>query len=90
MLGFLVNKDVLDNKSAQAVLSLRDAFDKVEAIAKWLGDHPNAGTDPLTLDPFNYSADEAYALRVFFETFETVRENNTAAFDAGRKMTGLE
>lgn len=90
-LGYEVNKGILDTKSAQAVLALRAAFEKVESIAEWLADHPKDGdTEPLTAEPFNYSTDEAYALRLYFETFNTVRTDNTAAFDAGRKMTGLE
>jgi hypothetical protein len=90
MLGFEVNKSALDIKSAEAVLALRDAFDAVETIAKWLANHPNNGTDPLTQEPFDYTADEAYALRLFFETFDGVRTANAATFDVGRQMTGLE
>lgn len=92
-LGYEVNKGILDTKSAQAVLAMRAAFEKVESIAEWLADHPvpaEGGTDPLTTDPYNYTTDEAYAIRLYFETFNTVRTNNAAAFDAGRKMTGLE
>lgn len=91
-LGFDVNKGTLDMKAAQAVLSLRSAFEQVETVTKWLANHPNDGTnpDPLTEDPFGYSADEAYALRSFFETFDGVRTANQAAFDIGRTMTGLE
>jgi hypothetical protein len=92
MLGYEVSKGVIDAKSASAVLALRSAFEEVENIAAWLSSHPFNGTDPdpLTLDPYGYTADEAYALRFFFETFDAVRNSNTAAFDAGRKMTGLE
>lgn len=90
-IGIEVNKQILDLKAAQAVLGLREAFDDVEAIAKWLSIHPVVeGADPLTEDPFNYTADEAYALRFFFETFNAVKNANTNAFEAGRKMTGLE
>ena len=90
MLGYVVDQNVLNMRSAQAVLDLRSAFDQIENIAKWLSSHPNSGTDPLTLEPFSYSTDEAYVLRIFFETFETIRLNNTATFDIGRKMTGLQ
>lgn len=89
MLGYEVNKGILDTKSAQAVLALRDAFDRIETMAKWLTNHPNGGTDPL-IESFGYTADEAYAMRIYFETFETVRVNNAATFDIGRKMSGLE
>lgn len=89
-LGFDVNKGTLDMKAAQAALGLRSAFDQVETITKWLANHPNPGTDPLTLEPFNYTADEAYAMRSFFETMDGVRIANAATFDTGRKLTGLE
>ncbi|QPX71458.1 hypothetical protein SscP1EGY_63 [Streptomyces phage SscP1EGY] len=90
-LGLEVSKPVLDTKAAQTVLGLREAFDDVETIAVWLANHPVIeGTDPLTVEPFGYTTDEAYALRFFFETFNSVKNANAAAFDAGRKMTGLE
>ncbi|QJD49744.1 hypothetical protein SEA_CLUBPENGUIN_20 [Streptomyces phage ClubPenguin] len=91
-IGFDVNKNTLDMKAAQAVLAVRSAFEQVETITKWLANHPNDGTnpDPLTLEPFLYTADEAYAMRNYFETFDGVRTANAATFDAGRKMTGLE
>ena len=87
-MGYVVNKDVLDQRCAEAVIGLREAFENIETIAKWLADHPNDGTDPLIAE--GYDTDEAYAMRLYFETFETVRVNNQAAFDTGRKMTGLE
>lgn len=91
VLGYEVNSSVLNSKVAEAVIDLREAFENVETIAKWLTNHPNVeGSDPLTSAPFNYTADEAYALRVYFENFETVRIANAANFDIGRKMTGLE
>jgi hypothetical protein len=90
-LGYNVDKGTLDMKAASTVLQLRQAFDNVEAIAAWLGNHPsNGGNDPLTGEGFGYSADEAYVLRSFFETMEGVRTSNAAVFETGRKMTGLE
>ncbi len=91
-LGYDVSKGTLDMKAAQAVLMLRQSFDEVEAISVWLANHPSNGTDPdpLTIDPFGYTTDEAYVLRSFFETMETVRTSNAAIFEMGRKITGLE
>jgi hypothetical protein len=91
-LGYDVNKGTLDMKAAQAVLMLRQSFDEVRAVANWLANHPSNGTDPdpLTQDPFGYTADEVYILRSFFETMETVRTANEATFETGRKITGLE
>jgi hypothetical protein len=88
-LGYNVDKGTLDMKAASTVLQLRQAFDNVEAISAWLINHPNDGTDPLISD-FGYTADEAYVLRSFFETMESVRTTNASTFETGRKMTGLE
>jgi hypothetical protein len=77
-------------KAAQTVLMLRQSFENVEAISAWLANHPNGGTDPLTQDPYGYTADEAYILRLFFETMESVRTENSSTFEIGRKITGLE
>jgi len=89
MLGNEVSVYTLNNTVASAAINLREAFDKIETIAKWLENHPNdGGNDPL-VNQFGYSADEAYVLRVYFETLNTVRINNEATFELGRKMTGL-
>lgn len=91
MLGIEVNRNVLNTKVAQAIVGLREAFEEVETINKWLTNHsPIEGTDPLTLGEYGFTDDEVYALRVYFETFDAVRIANASTFDTGRKMTGLE
>jgi hypothetical protein len=89
-LGYNVDKGTLDMKAASTVLQLRQAFDNVEAIAAWLANHPDGGSNDPLLNDFGYSADEAYVLRNFFETMENVRTANASTFETGRKMTGLE
>lgn len=90
-LGFDVNKQMLDQKAAAAVIAVRSALEKVEAIQSWLGNHPVVDSvDPLTQEPFGYSDDEAYALRLYFGTVDGLRTGNTAMSEVGRKMTGLE
>lgn len=90
-LGLEVGKGTLDNKAAEAVLKLREALDKAETIASWLGNHPVVNAvDPLTSEEFGYNADEAYALRYFFESVAAIRAANESVMAAGRKMTGLE
>ncbi len=90
-LGLEVTKPVLDMTAATAVLDLRKALDKHEAIATWLANHPVVeGVDPLTSDPYNYTTDEAYALRLYFEGVEAIRVANPTLISVGRKMTGLE
>ena len=89
-LGFNVTPDMLNTKVAQAALQLRHAFENIETIKVWLDNHPDGGTDPLTQEPFNYTADDAYAMRLFFQNWNQIRMDNAANFDLGRKMTGLE
>jgi hypothetical protein len=90
-LGIEVTKPILDGKVAQAVIAVRTALEKVEAIQAWLSNHPVVdNVDPLMEEPFDYNADEAYAIRYYFGTVDGIRTNNTAISDAGRKMTGLE
>lgn len=89
-LGLEVNKQILNVKAAQAVLELRSALDKTEALAKWLVNHPVIdAVDPLVAD-YEYTADEAYVLRFYFESVDAIRINNPNLIDVGRKMTGLE
>jgi hypothetical protein len=90
-LGYELYKAIIDTKAAQAALDLRNAFYKVQIMAEWLGDNPvpEGGTDPL-ISKYNYTADEAYALRLYFETFDNVRVSNQSGFAIGRKITGLE
>lgn len=90
-LGFDVTKQMLDQKAAQAVIAVRAALERVEAIQSWLANHPVVdNVDPLTAEPFSYSADEAYALRLYFGTVDGIRTSNQTISDVGRKMTGLE
>jgi hypothetical protein len=89
-LGYDVTKSVLDTKCADAVLRLRSAFDRIENIAKWLANNPSDGTTDPLVSEYGYSADEAYVIRVYFETFDNVRAANASTFDIGSKMTGLE
>lgn len=95
MAGLQVTKDLLDLKSAQAVLAVREAFDQVETIFEYLATVPaNAeGGDPLTLPldqggKFGYTADEAYLIRFVFESLHGLAVQ--PILDTGRKLTGLE
>ena len=91
MLGYQVDQNVLNDRCARTVIALRDAFNSVDTINAWLTNNPVVDSvDPLTADPFDYTADEAYAVRLFFQNMDTVRTANAANFDIGRKMTGLQ
>lgn len=89
-IGYEVNASIFNTKVAEAVLAMRSALSKVEGIAAWLTNNPVVdGVDPLVAD-FGYTADEAYAARIYFETVDGIRVNNTNITAIGRKMTGLE
>jgi len=89
-LGLEVSKPVLDMKAAQAVLELRSALDKHEAIAAWLANHPVIDAKDPLIEDFGYTADEAYVLRFYFEGVDGIRSANPNLISTGRKMTGLE
>lgn len=94
-LGYDVTPAALNMKAAQAALAIREAFQKIETLSKWLANHPSVDngdgttTDPLVAE-FGYTADEAYALRLYVETFQQVSVDKATTFDIGYKMTGLE
>lgn len=94
MAGLEVHRGLLDLKAAEAVLAIRDAMKKIDAIVKFLGFIPNVADtpDPLTLEPFNYTGDEAYLIRVVFQEFGTLSASVdlNATLDSARQLTGLE
>jgi hypothetical protein len=89
-LGYEVSKPVLDSKAAQALLQLREAFENVEAVSKFLANNPSDGQVEPLVTVYGYTVDEAYSLRLVFETFETIRINSLPTFEIARKVTGLE
>jgi hypothetical protein len=89
MFAYHLDQNLVIGKAVQAVQSLRLAFEQIETFSTWLGNNPVVdNVDPL-VTVYNFSADEAYALRFYFENMENVRTSNEAAFDIGRKITGL-
>lgn len=92
MAGLQVSRSLLDMKSAEAVLAVRSAFEKVETLKGYLATLPDdaVGGDPLTVSTggFVYTADEAYVLRYVFESLNNL--NVQPILDVGRKLTGLE
>lgn len=90
MLGYYVDQNSLNGRAGQTALELRNAFGRVESVSAFLANKPIvSGVDPL-VESFGYTADEAYALRHFFESMNQIRLDNAALFNIGRKMTGLE
>ena len=95
MIGYKVNKELLDVRSAEAVIAVRDAFEKVERVKNYLANLPQDedGVDPLVRPvtengKFGYSADEAYLLRVVFDELSALNIDPT--LEKGQKLTGLE
>jgi len=104
MAGREVTRTALDERSAEALMAIRDAFRKVDTIQEFLSNNPVAnGVDPLTLpttdntDPMNpkpgpgkfgYTADEAYLIRLVFQQLTDL--NAKSPLKLGRKLTGLD
>ena len=90
MLGYPVDKNLIDMKAAEIGINLRNVFNQVEVFTGWLNNHPKINNvDPLVSE-YGYTEDEAYALRVYMESFDAVRANNAETFNIGRKITGLQ
>jgi len=90
MAGMAVTRDSIDFKTAQAILDLRSAFEKVRHIQQFLVNSPVVNTvDPL-VGTYNYSVDDAYAIRLIFQTFNQVRTDQDSMFVIASKLTGLE
>lgn len=90
MAGNEVNRSVIDIRTGEAVLSLRAAFDRVENVAKFLANNPSDGANDPLITTFGYTADEAYVIRLVFQSFESIRISNANTFDIARKLTGLD
>jgi len=93
MLGYPVDPNSLNMKASQIALSLRTVFAQVDSFAGWLANHPVVNNvDPLTAEPYNFTQDEAYLLRVYFEGWQNfaVSQSGQELFTNGRKLTGLE
>ena len=90
MAGSKVTRKIMDDKSSEAILTLRIGFDRTENVAKWLANNPDAGQgDPLVTD-LEYTVDEAYLIRLVFQNLEALRTANEANFELARKLTGLD
>jgi len=93
MAGSPVDRNLLDAKASEAVVSVRNAFRKVETLQTFLANNPipdnGAGVDPL-VDDFGYNTDEAYLLRLVFGDLYYLNDNINTIMRNGRKLTGLE
>ncbi len=89
--GTEVYKGAADMRMAEAMLNVRQAFDKIHNVRGFLENHPVVeGVDPLTTEPFNYTADEAAFIRTTFEAFDDLAADNAELFALTRRFTGLD
>lgn len=90
-LGYDVSKYILDTRAGQAVIQLREAFENVEAVVAYLGNHPRPADQPDPLIALHgYTEAEAYTLRVVFEDLGAKKTALQPTFDIARQITGLE
>lgn len=93
MAGLTVTRDLLDHRAAQAVIDIRNAFEKAQTVFDYLATVPSTPdgdplTKPVSEGGFGYTADEAYLIRVVFERLSAL-EVEPILVD-GRKLTGLD
>ena len=101
MAGSTVDRDLLDFRLSEAIVSVREAFVLVDRISGYLDTIPieteegESGevvqTDPLTLSPseggFGYSEDEAQLIRAIVRRLDNLDTELTLRH--ARKLTGL-
>lgn len=96
MAGSPVDRQLLDAKMSEAVVSVRRALRQVETIQNYLVNHPvqNPDNPETKVDPlmaeFGYDADEAYLIRLVFGDLDYAGRNLSTTMTNGRKLTGLE
>lgn len=103
MAGLPVSRPTFDQKSSEAILSLRDALRRCEVIYNFLEMHPADAPEgdilelsavpenPMDMDSapgFAYDHEDAVLVR---ELFTKIHDLDTApVLTLGRKLTGLE
>lgn len=92
MAGIPVNRTTLDSRIGTTIIALRDAFEQADHINQFLVNNPVTGTpavDPLC-SVYNYTADEAYAIRLVFQNFAADYTAQASNFQTASQMTGLD
>lgn len=94
MAGFIVDRGMLDQTAAEAVVNTREAFRKVETVYDFLANNPlTEDGDPLTKPAeeggyFGYTDEEASLIRTVIETLHSLEP--TDILHIGKKLTGLQ
>lgn len=103
MAGANVTRNDLDYAASQALVDLRQAFRKVDAIQTFLVNHPSdaaegdllkapqsgAGDPTSAPSGFGYTDDEAYLIRRVFQDLYDLKQQAAPIQEMGRKLTGL-
>lgn len=89
--GNEVNKGIFDYKLFTAIVELRTAFEKIDALAAFLAVNPRPQGQPDPLDAkFSYTPAESYLARNTVESLQAARVSLDGVFNDARQITGLE
>lgn len=94
MAGFVVTRQVVDQRVGSSVLRLRDAFEDVEKAAVWL-----AATPDVDLEALGYTSGEVAVIKSAFLALDKLRrvayaqdvqEQPDNFFHFGNQLTGVQ
>lgn len=86
---YTVDRSAIDDAAGTAIVSLREAASLIDRIAATLANIPIVdGVDNLTTR-HEYTVDEAYRLRLVFETLKTKTDEMSSIMEIARALTGL-
>lgn len=94
MAGLEVTRPMLDQKAAEAVLSLRHVYEKIQTMNAFLNnihaDDPDGDLMTKSQEDggFGYTADEAYLIRTLFQGLDGLAVQPLLA--QGSALTGLQ
>jgi hypothetical protein len=86
--GLTVNVSQLNQRAGSIALALKEAYEDAVDLNNWLL-NLTGEPDPLTQEPYNMTADDAYILRTAFADLAYMK---TSAFDSSatvKKLWGI-
>jgi hypothetical protein len=89
MAGYTVDRVTMDQAMGQTMVMLRNAFEQVSHINQYLVNNPPVNNVDPIMTEWNYTADEAYAIRLVFQNFAADYTAQAANFQIASKLTGL-
>jgi hypothetical protein len=84
MAGQIVNRQTLDEALSQMAFTLRELARRSEDVCGWID---RVSQEALQADPFNYTEDEAFAIKVAAQKVDGLR-STYAAPDTTQTPTG--